>query len=529
MGDTSTDSATTAVTKEAANAELARRRDLALRQGGEQKVTAHHAAGRYTARERIGLLLGDGRFVEIGMLAHSDRAEVGERAPADAVITGVGELDGRKVAVIAIDSTVLAGTNGRVGMRKQAHINHLAAVKGYPLVVLGDSNGGRIPDLLGSGFAEFGGGHAGEHLLGLRHVSARIPRVTAILGSSYGDPSLYGAVSDCTIMLRDAAMGISGPPLVEASTGESMTHEELAGPDVAAKTTGLADLVVDDEPAAMTAIARFLSYLPSHAGGTCPLTAARPPATDPPELYDIVPDRFNRAYDMHKVIDAVVDTESFLELRPRWGRSLLTGLARFEGSPVGLVASQPMFGSGALDDQAAVKARELVDLCDSFGLPLVFLQDIPGVLIGSAMERRAILQHVMDLFTRLATASVPTVTVIVRKAYGLGWALLGGSPMGTDYVVAWSNAEIGFMAPDAAVNVLHRRRISELRAERGDLSAAEWAAEQEAELHHENAPWTAASRGFLHDVIRPEDTRRAISDGLFLGRGYLTPAFDQAR
>lgn len=528
MSETSTDSVV-ATTKEAGNAELERRRDLALRQGGERKVDAHHAGGRYTARERIELLLGNGRFVEVGMLAHSDRPEVGERAPADAVIVGVGELDGRKVAIIAIDATVFAGTNGRVGMRKQAHINYLAAAKGYPLIVLGDSDGGRIPDLLGSGFAEFGGGHAGEHLLGLRHVTARIPRVTAILGNSYGDPSLYGAASDCTVMLRDSAMGISGPPLIEASIGESVTDDELAGPDVAANTTGVADLVVDDEPAAMTAIARFLSYLPSSAGGTCPSAEARPPTTEPDQLYDIVPDRFTRAYDMHKVIDTVVDADSYLELRPRWGRSLLTGLARFEGAPIGIVASQPMFRSGVLDDQAAVKARELIDLCDAFRLPVVFLQDIPGVLIGSAMERDAILRHVMDLFTRLATTTVPTVTVIIRKAYGLGWALLGGSPMGTDYVVAWPNSEIGFMAPDAAVNVLHRRHIAEMRAQDGDQAAIEWAAAQEGELHRENAPWTAASRAFLHDVIRPEDTRRAISDGLFLGRGYLTPTTDNAR
>jgi propionyl-CoA carboxylase beta chain len=501
-------------------AELERRRALARGMGGEARVAAHHAAGRLTARERVALLVDPGPFVELGMLAHSDRPEIGERAPADAAVTGVGTVDGRKVGVIANDSTVMAGSTGKVGSRKQGQIMSLAARKGYPLVMLGDANGGRLPDLLGSDFAAAAGGDEGEHFLGLRVMEDRIPRVTAILGNAYGDPAFWAGSSDYVAMAKGCSVALSGPSLVGSSLGAATTHEELGGPEITVKTSGLVTRLEEDEPATIASIRTFLSYLPSHARLDPPMSAPVAPATAGEALLDIVPDRGRRGYDIHKVIAAVVDAGSFFELHPGYARSLVTGLARVEGRAVGVVANQPKFRGGVLDADGVTKAERLVSLCNAFGLPLVFLQDMPGAMIGVEAERLGLARRLMALYTAVARSPVPKVTVILRKAFGFGYMTLGGPSMGTDYVVAWPNAEIGFMAADNAVQVVHHRRLRDTRAAEGDDAARALAAELEEQMHNAFAPWQAATQSFIHDVIRPQDTRQAVVDGLFVGCGY---------
>jgi len=500
--------------------ELERRQALALAQGGPQRVAAQHGKGRLSARERVALLVEPGSFVELGQLAHSDRPEVGEAAAADALITGVGCIDGRKVAVVAVDSTVLAGTTGWVGARKQAQLVTLAVRKGYPLVCLGDANGGRIPDLLGSGFAGIIGDHEGEDFLGFRLEEDRVPRVTAILGNAYGDPALWASVSDFVVMARDCTLGLSGPSLVAASVGEQLTHEQLAGPDVVHKVSGLVSALADGEAACIDAIKRFLSYLPSNAAVAPPRAEPRPPRTAPAMLRQIVPDQPQRAYDVHKVIDAVVDDGSFFELQAGYGRSLVCGLARVEGRAVGVLANQSMHQAGVFDAASLAKARKVVDLCDDFGLPLVFLQDLPGVLIGSAAERSGVAVRLMELYKRLAKVTVPKICVVLRKAYGFGWVVMGGAPMGMDYICAWPIAQIGFMAAGNGVQVLHRKQLAAKLEAEGAEAATRLAAELEAQLTRDNAPWTAASLAYIHDVIKPEATRQAIVDGLFLADGY---------
>lgn len=501
-------------------AELERRRELALGQGGAKRVAAQHAKGRLTARERIALLVDQGSFVELGQLAHSDRAEVGEKAASDALITGVGLVDGRKVAVLAVDSTVLAGTSGWVGVRKQAQLVTLAVRKGFPLVCLGDANGGRIPDLLGSGFAGIVGDHEGEDFLGYRHEVDRVPRVTAVLGNAYGDPALWSSVSDFVVMSHGSTVGLSGPVLVAAAVGEDLTHEQLAGPDVVAKHTGLVSLVIESETSCIDAIKRFLSYLPSNASLAPPVAAALATHTDPKHLPEIVPAQMNRAYDMHRVLDAVVDASSFFELQPSYGRSLIVGLARIAGRSVGVLANQPMHQAGVFDAASLTKARKMVELCDGFGLPLVFLQDLPGVMIGATAERTAVAMRLMELYRSLARATVPKLTVIVRKAFGFGWVVMGGAPMGIDYICAWPTAQIGFMAAGSAVHVLHRKQLARVSESDGPEAAQRLAASLEAELARDNAPWTAASMAYIHNVIKPQETRQALLDGLFLAEGY---------
>ncbi len=488
--------------------------------GGEARVAAHHAKGRLTARERVALLFDEDSFVELGMLAHSDRPEVGERAAADAAVTGVGTVAGRKVCVIANDATVLAGTTGKVGSRKQGQIMSLAARKGFPLVMLGDANGGRLPDLLGSDFGASAGTDEGEHFLGLRVMGDRIPRVTAILGNAYGDPAFWAGSSDFVVMAEGCSVALSGPSLVGSSIGATTTHEELGGREVTARTTGVVSLVEPTEADAIAAVRTFLSYLPSNATLAPPLASPADPATAPDRLAEVVPDRGRRGYDVHKVVDGVVDAGAFFEVHPEFARSLVVGLARIAGRPVGVIANQPKFRGGVLDVPAIVKATRFVDLCTAFGLPLVFLQDLPGVLVGPESERLGVAQRLLELFTAIARSPVPKVTVVLRKAFGFGYIVLGGAPMGTDYVVAWPNAEMGFMSADNAVQVVHHRRLAEARERDGAAAAAELAAALEAEMHSYFAPWQAATQSFIHDVIRPEETRDAVVGGLFVGTGY---------
>ena len=508
------------VTKAEGVAELERRRALALAMGGPERVAAQHARGRLTARERVAELVDPDSFVELGMLAISDRPEVGERAPADAYVTGVGTVEGRKVGVLANDATVLAGTTGKVAARKKGQIMSLAARKGYPIVLLGDANGGRLPDLLGSDFAASAGGDEGEHFLGIRVADVRIPRVTAILGNAYGDPAFWAGSSDYVAMAEGCSVALSGPSLVGSSTGADSTHDDLGGAAMSVKTTGFVSRLEPDEQAVIASIRSFLSYLPSNASLAPPNTDAAPPGTPGEQLYEIVPDRGRRGYEIRKVIDAVLDAGSFLELHPAWARSVVVGLGRVEGRPVGLIANQPKFRGGVVDADAAVKATRLADICNGFGLPIVFLQDMPGVMIGHESERLGIGRKLIDLYTAVARSTVPTVTVILRKAFGFGYMTLGGPNMGTDYVVAWPNAEIGFMAADNAVQVVHYKQLLAARSEGGEEAAAALAAELQVDMHNAFAPWLAAGQSLIHDVIRPEETRQAVIDGLFIGSGY---------
>jgi len=520
MSGQSSETPTSDVTKADGVAELERRRDLALAMGGPARVAAHHERGRLTARERVAEILDPESFVELGMLAISDRPEIADRAPADASVTGVGTIDGRKVGLIANDATVLAGTTGRVGSRKQGQIMSLAARKGYPLVMIGDANGGRLPDLLGSDFAASAGGDEGEHFLGIRVTADRIPRVTAILGNAYGDPAFWAGSSDFVVMAEGCSVALSGPSLVGASTGASSTHEQLGGAEVSARTTGVVSRVEPDEAATLQAVRTFLSYLPSNAALPAPQLPAQPPATAGEKLLEIVPDRSRRGYDMGRVIDAVVDAGSFFEIHREFARSVVVGLARVEGRPVGVIANQPKFKGGVLDADAAVKVTRLAEMSSSFGLPLLFLQDMPGVMIGLESERAGIARKLIELYTVVARSPVPKVTVIVRKAFGFGYMTLGGPNMGTDYVVAWPNAEIGFMAADNAVQVVHHKRLQEVRTEHGEDAARTLSAELEDEIHSAFAPWHAADQSFIHDVIRPQDTRQAVVNGLFIASGY---------
>jgi acetyl-CoA carboxylase carboxyltransferase component len=424
--------------------------------------------------------------------------------------------------VVAIDATVLGGSNGRIGLRKQGHMNYLAETKGVPLIVLGDASGGRMPDMLEDSVAEVNGLYEGEVIFGLRHRRVRIPRVTAIMGTAYGDPAFYAAASDFVSMTADASIALSGPPVVAGAMGLRISDQELGGVDVAAKSSGIAHAVADDDAGAIDLLRRYLGYLPLNDTQPAPVDADwQPPQVDPESLAGLVPEDFRRAYNVRPVIQAVVDHESFFEIHHDYGRAVVVGLARMEGRPVVVVATQPMHRAGVADADALKKTRAILELAESFRLPIVFLQDLPGVMIGPESERAGMLREAIHLLRAVTTATVPRVTVVLRKAYGFGWVLFGGYPSGADYVVTWPDAQVNFMAPATGAIVVNQRRLEQVRETAGDDAYRALAAELADEMNKGSEPWRPASRAAIHAVIEPSQTRQAILDGIFVGESWV--------
>lgn len=495
--------------------ELDRRREVALGLGGTEKVARHHESGRLTARERIAAVLDEDSFFEIGMLAEPELRH--ERPiPGDGAVTGFGRIDGRKVCVIAIDATTLAGTTAPISMRKQNKIAEVAARKGLPLVLLCDADGGRIPDVMGWRFSglplDF------STFLQVPEGYPEIPRIAAVLGPAYGDSALHATTAHVVVMSQSSSVALVGPSVVEGGIGEKVTDEELGGP-THAQGSGAVHLVLPTEQEVFDAITAFLSYLPSNAGLAAPAAPAVAPALDAHTLRTVVPLEPRRAYDMFDVIDAIVDADTVLPWRPEYGKSIITAFARLEGEPVGVIASRPEFGAGALDSAALDKAYYFADMCDTFNLPIISLQDVPGLMIGVAEERLGIAGRYERLVARLARATVPKVVVVIRKAYGGGHYALGGRPTRPDLLVAWPSAELGFMAPDVGVKTVNRRRLEAAEAEGGLDARRALEAELTAHWNDESAPWEAAAHIYLDDIIDPVDTRRVIRNGIEFGWG----------
>ncbi|HET6507018.1 MAG TPA: carboxyl transferase domain-containing protein [Baekduia sp.] len=496
--------------------ELERRRASALAMGGEERIARHHASGRLTARERIALLIDDGSWTEIGLHALPEHRRE-EPSPGDAIVTGFGRVGGRMVGIVAIDATVLAGTTAPVNMRKQNRVAEWAGKRGLPLIFLSDNDGGRLPDLLGWRFA--GVPFDFSSFLQSPAGHPKTPRMTAVVGPSFGDAALHAAIADLVVMKRDASLALSGPPVIKGAIGEDVSAEELGGPAVAHETSGSAHVVVDAEEEAIATVKRFLSYMPDAADLPAPVAPPAPPARDPEDLLTLVPANPRRGYDMNKVLQAIVDEGSLFAWGDRFGRSLITALARIDGHPVGIVASQPMQRAGVLDVPALTKEQRFVELCDTFNIPLAFLQDVPGLMIGTEAERGGILACYERLAAALAQTTVPKVAVIVRKAFGGGHIAMGGRPVNPDMLVAWPGAEMGFMAPETGVRTVYRRRLDALEAEEGLEARDALAAELEAEWAAESQPWEAAANIILDDVIDPRQTRAVIAQAITLAWG----------
>ena len=491
--------------------DLEERRARALAMGGPERVERHHESGRLTARERIEKLVDEGSWCELGLLAEPELRRP-ELAAADAVVTGFARINGRGVAVIAVDATVLAGTTSPINMRKQNRVAEWAGSRGLPLICLADNDGGRLPDILGWRFSRVSFDFS--TFLQSPPGCPVIPRITAVLGASFGDSSLHSAMGHFVVMKRDTAIALSGPPVIKGAIGEDVTAEELGGPAVAAETNGSAHMIVDTEDEALEALRRFLSYVPDSAALPAPVAPPAEPARDPEELLKLVPLEPRRGYDMRKVLEAIVDADSILYWGERYGRSLICALARVDGNPVGVLASQPMQRAGVMDVPALTKEAAFADLCDTFNLPMVFLQDVPGLMIGTDAEKGGILRGYERVVVRLARATVPKIATIVRKAYGGGHIALGGRPVKPDLLLAWPTAEMGFMAPETGVRTVYRRRLDALLEEDGQEAHDALVSELEAEWAAESEPWEAARNVILDDVIDPRRTRETIKAGI---------------
>lgn len=489
--------------------QLADRKARALAMGGEDRIARQHAKGRLTARERISRLVDSGSFDELGLLAASEYPQMRDRTPADGKIAGFATVQGRPAYITADDVTVLAGAGGAVGMKKAWKAKDYAIRKGLPLINLGDAGGARMPDILGSR-----GLMSTAWPIDHPPRDRRVPMISAIMGECFGLPSWNAATSDVVIQVRGTVYAVGGASIITKATGEQVTDEQLGGWELHARVTGAVDLFADDEDECLALIRRALSYLPRNAGELPPV-AARSSAEvhDGERLAALVPTDMRVGYDMHEFLHCLCDRDSVLELKPYFDGSLITALARLDGHVVGILANNPQVTAGAMGFGACEKASSFITLCDSFHIPLLFLHDTPGFLLCREAEERKMPIQIMRLIEALHQCSVPRVSLIIRKSYGMAHFTMSGGNMLSDQLLAWPSAEISFMAPEVAVNVMYGRQL----AQRED--AAELAEHYRQELALGNECWEPAELNLIDKVVDPVDTRTELLRAFALARG----------
>jgi acetyl-CoA/propionyl-CoA carboxylase carboxyl transferase subunit len=478
--------------------------------GGQERLAKHKAAGKLTARERLEQFFDSGTFVEIGPYVTHRATAFGlneRRIPGDGVVTGWGEVDGRPVCAFAQDATVFGGALGEAHAEKIVKIMETARKAGVPIVGLNESGGARIQE----GVMSLGG--YGEVFFRNVTLSGVVPQLSVILGPCAGGAVYSPAITDFVIMVAgQAQMFITGPDVIRAVTGEEVTAEALGGAVTHGSVSGVSHFTATSDATALELVRKILGYLPLNNLEEGPRVAANPPTHEPTDgLLSIVPEDSNAAYDAHAVIDRVLDVGSFLEVHAAWAKNLVVGLARLDGVPVGVVANQPNVLAGTLDIDASTKGARFVRFCDAFNLPLITFVDVPGFLPGTGQELGGIIRHGAKLLYAYAEATVPKLTVILRKAYGGAYDVMCSKHLGADLNFAWPTAEIAVMGADGAVNILFRREIeSAPAAERAALRTT-LTGEYRAEFLN---PYLAAERGYIDDVIDPSETRARLVRGL---------------
>ncbi len=488
--------------------DLHARREQAKLGGGPEKIAVQHERGKLTARERIDLLVDPGTFVEIGIHGgphFSQRSMEGREAPADGVITGWGDVDGRTCCIAAYDFTVMAGSMGMTGELKVSRLREMALQKRMPLVWLLDSAGARIQEAAGSLFA--GSGHLFREEVTMSGV---VPLVAAMLGPCAAGTAYIPGLSDFVPMVvGQGAMALAGPHLTKAVTGEDISMEELGGARVHCRISGVGDLEVKDDHECIEVVKRYLSFFPSNCEERPPERATKDPDDRMSErLLDIVPESARHPYDMYDLIGEIVDDGEIFDLKPKFAKTIITCLARFGGQPVGIVANQPKQLGGILENDSADKAARFINLCDAFNIPLVFLQDVPGFMVGSKVEHAGIIRHGAKMLYAVSRATVPKITVVVRKAYGAGYYVMCGKAYEPDLIVAWPTAEISVMGPEGAVNIIGRSAIE--ASDEPEKTRAEMLDRIKASID----PYIAARNDVIDDVIDPRETRPTIINGL---------------
>jgi acetyl-CoA carboxylase carboxyltransferase component len=499
-------------------AALEARRAKVREMGGAEKVARQHSRGKLTARERLAVLYDDGVFFEIGthgtQMGLSAGADGTDKPPADAVVTTFGKVDGRMVCCAAYDFTVKGGTIGYTGEEKVTRLRSMALRGRWPMVWLIDSAGARIdpgsshPDSI-SLFA--GTGHLFREQVTMSGV---VPQVAAILGPGAAGTAYIPALADYVPMVKGvASLALGGPPLVKAMTGQDIGEQELGGSKIHCEVSGVGDGEFETDESCLAAVKQYLSYLPSHGDEPPPDARCDDPIDRRDDrLLDLLPESPRKPYDMYELIRSIVDRGEVFDIKPRFARSIITCLARIGGRSVGVVANQPNHMGGILDNDSADKAARFIQICDAFNVPLVFLQDVPGFMVGSKVEHAGIIRHGAKMLHVMSAATVPKLTVVVRKAYGAGYYVMCGRAYEPDLLVAWPTAEISVMGAEGMVGIAARKLFGDREPPPEAKASALEAIRQGIDVYR------VAGWGLVDDVIDPRDTRRVLAWGLELAR-----------
>jgi propionyl-CoA carboxylase beta subunit len=481
--------------------ELRTRKRAALLGGGEERIAKLHAEGRLTARERIDLLVDPGSFQETGVFVEHRTTDFGmaeRRIPGDGVVSGYGTIGGRLVFVFAQDFTVFGGTLSEENAKKICNLMDLALENGAPIIGLNDSGGARIQE----GVQSLGG--YAEIFLRNTLASGVIPQISAILGPCAGGAVYSPAITDFVIMVQGTShMFVTGPNVIKTVTNEDVSFEDLGGAMTHNTKSGVAHFAVEDDEACIATVRRLLSFLPQNNVDDAP----RGPATDSPDrmetrLNDIVPTEPNKPYDVKEVVRLIVDDGDFFEVHEHFAPNIVVGFARLDGRPIGIVANQPAALAGVLDINSSVKGARFVRFCDAFNIPLVTFEDVPGFLPGTQQEWGGIIRQGAKLLYAYCEATVPKLTVVLRKAYGGAYDVMSSKHIRADYNVAWPGAELAVMGAEGAVSIIYRKEIEQAK------DAAKARAKLIDEYNEKFAnPYVAAALGYLDDVIEPQETR----------------------
>ncbi len=476
-------------------AELEKRRRSGRAMGGPKKLATRKERGQLNAQQRLDALVDKDSFIELGVLGASSIDADAKETPRDGKITGFARIDGRDVGVVVNDFTTKGASTSATNSKKMGYIRKVCTEQGLPFVHVGESTGARLPDAMGS---KGMGTLLGNDITQFRRMRDT-PWAAAALDTSFGSSAWICCCADFAVMKKGSIMSVSSPRLVSMAIGEKVDLEELGGWRLHAEQTGLIDQFVDSDEGAMASLRRFLSYMPSH---NCEL----PPVTSVPEgsgsgqerILEILPEKRTQVYNMKQIVEIIFDTDTFFELKPRFGKPAIVGLARLGGKSVGVIANNPAAGGGALSADACRKCVDFTVLCDSFNIPLVRIMDTPGFAVGLDAERRGAPGHIMNFMNATCLTTVPQITLIARKAYGRAYVAMGGG-VHNDAMVAWPTAEVSFMDPVFATNIVH------------NLSAGdEGFADALAHIQKDLEIWDMARIFSAHDVIRPEETREFL-------------------
>jgi len=524
------------MTWEEANRDLDERRRRALLGGGQSRINKQHESGKMTARERIEILLDEGSFVEVDGFIESriDDFDLDKRrTPGDGVVTGYGEIDGRLVFVASEDFTVIGGTLGEYHSMKICRIQDMAMEMKAPLICINDSGGARIEEGISS--------LSGYSGMFLRHTKASgmIPQIAVILGPCSGGACYAPAICDFIFMVRNTSkMFITGPNVVKTVINEEVSVEELGGAEVHAKKSGVSHFTYDTEGECLMGVRKLLTYLPGSYDEKTPvilslqgkqaLTAGKNAgrvlhkvgqirksvfSKDEDQrakrISEIVPDNSRKAYNVKEVIECIVDENSFFEVQKEFAENAVVGFGRMDGEVIGMVANQPAVMGGSLDVHASDKMARFIRFCDCFNIPLITLVDVPAFLPGTAQEHSGIIRHGAKILYAYSEATVPKISVIMRKAYGGAYIAMNSKEMGADMVFAWPIAEIAVMGAEGAVNIAFKRKIK--AAENPEEMREQCKKEYEERFLN---PYVAAKRGYVNEVIKPEETRASLLKAL---------------